>query len=117
MASYGNGIEKLIETETYATICEKWGLTEDCFANDYLNQTGVVPIYNKRVAVLGAGRVDAAATDVDRPRRVASTPRLRSGSSDRGVDATRLRYATEQDLGCADGYCSCDDIPSREPLP
>jgi len=60
-------IEKLLETETYATLCDKWGLTEDCFPNDFTNQTGTTPVYN--------------------------VP------------------ANEQQPGCADGYCSCSDLP------
>jgi len=47
-------IEAFLETESYYTICEKYGLTSDCFVNDFFPESAasVTPTYNLKTSEL-----------------------------------------------------------------
>ena len=84
-------IDKLLETEKYYTICDKWDLTDSCFSNSYFPES-------RRLAETEQSEADDSAGE-------SSSPRRRLGDYDIPTN--------EQAAGCSNGYCSCSDLPSR----
>ena len=84
-------IDKLLETEKYYTICDKWDLTDSCFSNIYFPASRRLAETERSEATDSAGE--------------SSSPRRRLGDYDIPTN--------EQAAGCSNGYCSCSDLPSR----
>jgi hypothetical protein len=74
-----------LETESYYDVCNKWNMTDSCFANEYF------PDHRRLLAKDHTGKRHVG-------RRLASADALYNIATD-----------MQADDGCGDGYCSCSD--------